>query len=330
MPVYLWWGEDDYQMEKQIIALKHRVVAEAWQDFNYLHLPATSEAEVITGLAQAVTPVFGMGDRLTWLSNTTICQKSSDTLLKELERTLEHLPANSHLLFTSTSKPDSRLKVTKLLQKYGTMQEFAPIPPWKAEAIATAIKQQATAIGLNLAPPAIDYLVSAVGNDLRRMDMELTKLALCYPEATHTANPKPLNLEQVRELVIATAGNSIQLAQAINHGQIAPALQILAELLRNNEAGLRICATLVGQFRTWTLVKLALNAGHKDDSISRIAELGNPKRVYFLKQEVQHHTAEQWLKTLPILLDLEASLKRGADEKTALTTAIVQLCHCWN
>ncbi len=326
MPVYVWWGEDDYQMEKQIIALKHRVVAEAWQDFNYLHLPATSEAEVITGLAQAVTPVFGMGDRLTWLSNTNICQKCSDTLLKELERTLEHLPANSHLLFTSTNKPDSRLKATKLLQKYGTMQEFAPIPPWKPEAIAQAVQQHATQMGLNLDPKAIDYLVTAVGSDLRRMDMELTKLALCYPKAS----PKPLNVEQVKELVIATAGNSIQLAQAINQGQVPQALQILAELLRNNEAGLRICATLVGQFRTWTLVKLALSEGYKDESISRIADLGNPKRVYFLKQEVQHHSPDQWLKTLPILLNLEANLKRGTDEASALTTAIIQLCQCWS
>jgi len=330
MPVYVWWGEDDYQIAQQIAALKQKVVAREWQDFNYLHLHATSETEVIAGLAQAVTPVFGTGDRLTWLSSTNIMQKCSDNTLKELERTLKHLPANSHLLLTSTSKPDSRLKVTKLLQQYGTIQEFAPIPPWKPEAIAQALQQRATQIGLNLAPKAIDYLVTAIGSDLRRMDMELTKLALCYPEATQTPSPKPLSLEQVTELVLATAGTSIQLAQAINHGQVSQALQILAELLRNNEAGLRICATLVGQFRTWTLVKLALNAGYKDDSISRIAELGNPKRVYFLKQEVQHHSAEQWLKTLPILLNLEASLKRGAEEQTALTTAIIQLCQCWN
>ncbi len=325
MPVYLWWGEDDYQLEKQIIALKRRVVAEEWQDFNYLRLNAASEAEVALGLAQAVTPPFGRGDRLTWLHNVPIFQKCSDNLLGELERTLRHLPANSHLLLTSTSKPDSRLKATKLLEKYGEIEQFAPIPPWKPEAIAQAIRQQATAIGLNLSPPAIDYLVSAVGNDLRRMDMELSKLALCYGTPT-----KPLSQEQVKELVISTAGTSLQLAQAINSGNVSHALRILGELLRSNEAGLRICATLVGQFRTWTLVKLALEAGYKEDNISQIAELGNPKRVYFFKQEVQHHTAEQWLKTLPILLELEASLKRGAEEKTALTTAIVQLCQCWS
>jgi len=329
MPVYLWWGEDDYQLEKQITALKHQVVAPEWQDFNYLHLNASNETEVIRGLAQAVTPVFGTGDRLTWLSHTSIYQNCSDSLLKELERTLEHLPPNSHLLFTSTSKPDSRLKVTKLLQKYGAIQEFSPIPPWKPEAIAQAVHQQATHLGLNLSPPAIDYLVTAVGSDLRRLDMELTKLALCYPEASQRP-PKPLSLGQVKELVIASASSSIQLAHAINHGQIPQALQILAELLRNNEAGLRICATLVGQFRTWTLVKLALSAGEKDDAISKIAELGNPKRVYFLKQEVQHHSPEQWLNTLRILLNLEASLKQGAEEQTALTTAITQLCQCWN
>jgi len=324
MPVYFWWGEDDYQLEKQITALRRRAVVPEWQDFNYLCLKATSEAEVVMGLAQAVTPPFGTGDRLTWLKDVSICQKCSENLLQELERTLRHLPSNSHLLFTSPSKPDSRLKVTKLLEKYGEMVPFEPIPPWKPETIATAIQHQATAIGLNLSPQAIDYLVSAVGNDLRRMDMELHKLALCYGTPA-----KPLSREQVKELVISSAGTGIQLAQAINQGHTAQALQILAELLRNNEAGLKICAILVAQFRTWTLVKLALEAGYKEDSISQLAELGNPKRVYFLKQEVQHHPTAQWLKTLPVLLNLEASLKQGAEEKTALTRAIMELCQCW-
>jgi DNA polymerase-3 subunit delta len=324
LAIYFWWGEDDYQLQKRVKLLRQKVVDPSWQDFNYRQFPCLGEQEVIAGLVEAITPVFGAGDRLTWLSNTTICQKCSDETLKELERTLPQIPPNSHLLFTAIQKPDSRLKVTKLLQKFASFEEFAVIPPWKPEAIGAEVKKQAQELGLSLSQGAVDYLVEAVGNDLRRMDMELHKLVLSY--GTHS---QTISREQVQELVLASAASSIQLAQALKNGEGDRALRLLAELFRNNEAGLRICATLVGQFRTWLLVKLAIAGGEKDETIAKIAELGNPKRVYFLRQEVQSHPAEQWLQVLPILLELEVSLKRGADEATAFSRMIFQVCQLW-
>jgi len=323
MPLHLYWGEDDYQIHAHIHKLRQKVLDRDWQDFNYQVINASGEVELNQGLAEALTPPFGAGDRLTWLNHVSIWQKCSDATLEALSRTLQHLPPNSHLVLTGAGRPDSRLKVTKLLQQYGEWQECNPIPAWKPELIAQMIKQQADGLGLALSAPAIDYLVSAVGGDLRRMDMELQKLAIA-----HRGYSKPLTVAQVQPLVLSAAGNSLQLAQAIKNGQLDRAIQLLGELIHNNEAGLRICATLVGQFRTWVLVKSALAQGEKDDAVAKIADLGNPKRVYFLKQEVQNHSLEQWLATLPVLLELEANLKRGTDDLTALTVAIEQLHNC--
>lgn len=323
MPLHIFWGEDDYQIQKRIHKLRQQMLDRDWQDFNYQVLNASGEAEFNQWLAEALTPPFGAGDRLTWLSHVSVWQKCSEATLEELSRTLPHLPLNSHLVLTGPGKPDSRLKITKLLQKHGEIQECNPIPPWKPELIANLVKQQAEIIKLALSPPAIDYLVSAVGSDLRRLDMELQKLSIA-----HVGYTKPLTAHQVQSLVLSSASNSLQLSQAIKNGQKDRSMQLLGELIRNNEAGLRICATLVGQFRTWVLVKNATAQGEKDEAVAKIAELGNPKRVYFLKQEVQDHTLNQWLATLPILLELEASLKRGTDDLTALTIAIRQLTQC--
>ena len=322
MPVYFYWGDDDYQISQAVKKLIDTHVDPMWRDFNYAKIIATGDLEVINGLNQAVTAPFGMGSRLTWLADTAIAQRCAESLLAELERTFSYLPVDSYILFTSSNKPDGRAKSTKLLQKYAQVLEFALIPPWKTDAIAQLVKQAAAEINLNLSNDGVDLLVDAIGNDTRRLTMELQKLQL-----SHHGKTKPLTAKEIAPLVQATAHNSLQLASAIRSANTSQALSLIAELLRNNEVGLRICATLVGQFRTWLWIKLMQELGVRDDKeIADAAEIGNPKRIYFLKQEVQGLNSQKLMRSLSILLYLEADLKHGKDETATLQTAIIELC----
>jgi DNA polymerase-3 subunit delta len=322
MPVYFYWGDDDYQISQAVKKLIDTYVDPMWRDFNYVKIYATADLEVMDGLNQAVTAPFGMGNRLTWLADTAIAQRCSEPLLAELERTFNHLSVDSYILFTASNKPDGRAKSTKLLQKYAQILEFSLIPPWKTDAIAQLVKQAATEIDLKLSSDGIDLLVDAIGNDTRRLTMELQKLQL-----SHHGNNKPLTAKEISPLIQASAHNSLQLASAIRSANVSQALTLIAELLRNNEVGLRICATLVGQFRTWLWIKLMQESGERDDKIiAEAAEIGNPKRVYFLKQEVQGLNSQKLMRSLSILLRLEADLKHGKDETATLQTAIIELC----
>lgn len=322
MPVYFYWGDDDYQISQAVRKLTDTYVDPMWRDFNYVKIHATGDLEVMNGLNQAVTAPFGMGNRLTWLEDTAIAQRCSESLLIELERTFNHLPVDSYILFTASNKPDGRAKSTKLLQKYAQILEFSLIPPWKTDAIAQLVKQAATEIDLKLSSDAVDLLVDAIGNDTRRLTMELQKLQL-----SHHGQTKHLTAKEISPLVQVSAHNSLQLAAAIRTSNVSQALTLVAELLRNNEVGLRICATLVGQFRTWLWIKLMQESGERDDkAIADAAEIGNPKRVYFLKQEVQGLNSQKLMRSLSILLRLEADLKHGKDETATLQTAIIELC----
>jgi len=322
MPVYFYWGDDDYQISQAAKKLISTHVDPMWRDFNYTKINATGDLEVMNGLNQAVTSPFGMGSRLTWLADTAIAQRCAESLLAELERTFKNLPVDSYILFTSSNKPDGRAKSTKLLQKYAQILEFSLIPPWKTDAISQLVKQAATEIDLKLSADGVDLLVDAIGNDTRRLTMELQKLQL-----SHHGKTKPLTAKEIAPLVQASAHNSLQLAGAIRAANTSQALSLIAELLRNNEVGLRICATLVGQFRTWLWIKLMQESGERDDkAIADAAEIGNPKRVYFLKQEVQGLNSQKLMRSLSILLRLEADLKHGKDETAALQTAIIELC----
>jgi DNA polymerase-3 subunit delta len=322
MPVYFYWGDDDYQISQAVKKLIDNSIDPMWRDFNYTKINASGDLEVMDGLNQAVTSPFGMGSRLTWLADTAIAQKCSESLLAELERTFQNLPNNSHILFTSSNKPDGRAKSTKLIQKHAKVLEFSLIPPWKPEAIAQLVKQAATEIDLKISADGIDLLVDTIGNDTRRLMMELQKLQL-----SHHGKTKPITAKEIASLVQASAHNSLQLAGAIRNANTSQALTLIAELLRNNEVGLRICATLVGQFRTWLWIKLMQEAGERDDkAIADAAEIGNPKRVYFLKQEVQGLNSQKLMRSMSILLRLEADLKHGKDETATLQTAIIELC----
>ncbi len=320
--MYFYWGNDEYRLSLAVDRLRQKVVDGAWQDFNFTKIVGLSDTQIIEGLTIAMTAPFGNGGRLTWITDCPIGKKCSDSLLAQLDRCGQSLAANSHLVFSHADKPDSRVKSTKLLQKYGDIVEFSLIPPWQQEAILTTIDQAVKAAQLPLKEEAIEFLAEAIGNDTRRLEQELQKISLWLG-----GSQTPPTVAELGQLVTSSAHNSLQLGQAIREGNTSRALALLQELLLNNEPGIRIVATLTGQFRTWLQVRVMQEAGEKDDKvIAQFAELGNPKRVYFLKKEVQSLQARQLFQGLEILLQLEVSLKRGAEEVGTMQTALIRLC----
>lgn len=112
MPAYFFWGDDDFQLQAAVQALRQQTLDETWASFNYDVIPATVANGPVQALNQAMTPPFGLGKRFVWLQNTSLGQRCPDEILVELERTLPTLPAESVLLLTSPNKPDGRSKFT--------------------------------------------------------------------------------------------------------------------------------------------------------------------------------------------------------------------------
>ena len=325
MPVYLYWGEDTYRLSEAVQSLHQQVLDPAWQSFNVDKIDISSgtegTAQIIQGLNQSMTPPFGRGQRLVWLVNPLVGATSE--IVAEFERTLSMLPSTSHLLLTQKTKPDGRSKITKLLQKQGQVCEFALIPPWKTTEILQMVKRVAHDLEVKMTQAAGERLAEAVGNDTRRLYGELQKLKLY---SLSSATGQLIDIDIVQQLVRSTTQNSLQLAEAILQGQPEQALGLLSELLSINEPSLKISATLTRQFRTWLWVKLMMESGEQDERvIAEAAEVGNPKRIYFLKQAVQTIHLRQLRQTLACLLDLEVSLKRGEDAHSVLMTKVIEM-----
>lgn len=323
MPVYLYWGEDDFAIERAVEALQAKILAPNWLEFNYHKLPGDRSETIIEGLNQIMTPIFGLGERLVWLIDTNICQSCDSDTLIQLEQTLPVIPSNSHLLLTTNKKPDGRLKSTKLMQKYALIKDFSLLPPWKIAEIQDRVREIAREIGVKLNANAIELLAESVGNNTRQIWNELTKLKLYLNDRDAVIDEKV-----VAELVVCNTQNSLQLASAILEGKTSTALGLVRDLLDRNEPVLRIIATLVGQFRTWTIVKSMQERGEKDNKlIAAAAEISNPNRLYFINKEIASISATKLVATLPLLLDLEYSLKTGKPAAATLQTKTIELCN---
>jgi DNA polymerase III subunit delta len=319
MAIYLFWGEDDFAMQQAIKALRDRTLDPDWASFNSDKLPPDQPDAVMQALTLAMTPPFGAGQRFVWLADTGICQRCPDEVLQELERSLPVIPDATVLLLTSSGKPDSRIKAMKLLKQHAEIREFEVIPPWKTDLLERQVQQTAQSMGLTLTKGATEQLAEAVGNQSRLLHNELEKLSLF-------CGSKPIDEAAIAALVTSHSQNSLKLAAAIRQGQSDRALSILSELLGNNEPALRIVATLVGQFRTWLWIKLMTEARERDEAIAKAAEISNPKRIYFLKQEVAGVSLVGLERSLSILLELEYGLKLGADPLMLCQVKLIELC----
>ena len=322
MPVYLYWGEDDFALQRAAKALRDQVLDPNWTSFNLDKIPPEQPDAVLQALNQAMTMPFGAGSRFVWLVDTPLCQRCSEELLAELERTLPVIPDATVLLLTTTNKPDGRIKSTKLLQRHAEIREFSPIPPWKTDLLMQQTRQAAQEVGVKLTADAIDRLVEAVGNHSRQLYTELEKLKL-YAASPQTA----IDAAAVDQLVTTSTQSSLQLAAAIRQGDTARTLTLLEDLFRQNESPLRIVATLITQFRLWLWIKLMVESGERDErAIAQAAEVGNAKRIYFLQQEVRSVRLDRLLQTLPLLLELEVGLKQGAEAVSLMQTKAIELC----
>lgn len=321
MPIYYFWGEDDFQMNQAIAHLRDRSLDAAWASFNYDKIGADDPEGPVVALNQAMTPPFGTGQRFVWLVDTTLGQRCNETVLKEFERTLPKLPETSVLLLSSRQKPDGRSKFTKLLQKHGDIKAFDTIPPWKTDQIAKHVEKTAQNLGIALTSEAVDLLAEAVGNQTRQLMLELEKVSLYWGDRSGAIDADTVSL-----LVTVSTQNSLKLAAAMREGQTERALGLLSDLLNRNEPALRIVSTLVGQFRTWLWVKTLMEAGERNpQTIAKAAEVGNPKRIYFLQKEVTALSTAQLRRVLEHLLELETGLKLGKDETAMLQTKVVEI-----
>ena len=303
--IVLLTGDDQHAIQEQLNQYKAEIDAQ-WLTLCYHRFPADRLDQAIS---VARTRSLTGGKKLVIVENCHL-KHWGDTELETLQQ-LVQVPEFTILVFVATNV-DKRLKIYKHLVKYAKLFEFPLIPSWRTDLIEKAIATQAKKIKLVLSKNAVEYLAEAIGNDMTRAATELRKLYIY-------GNGRQLELTEVKELVPCQTQNSLQLASAIRQGESNQVLHLLDDLLSRSEPLMVIVATLLTQFRTWLWVKSAIVSGIKKDSeLAQLCSISNPNRIYYLRQEVANTSINALAKAVTMMLDLEMSIKRGAESKDLL------------
>ncbi|OYE02170.1 DNA polymerase III subunit delta [Nostoc sp. 'Peltigera membranacea cyanobiont' 232] len=303
--IVLLTGDDQHAIQEQLNEYKAEIDSQ-WLTLCYHRFPAD---RVDRAISVARTRSLTGGKKLVIVENCHLKQWG-DTELETLQQ-LVQVPEFTILVFVATNV-DKRLKIYKHLVKYAKLFEFPLIPPWRTDLIEKAIATHAKKIKLVLSKGAVEYLAEAIGNDMTRAATELRKLYIY-------GNGRQLELAEVKELVPCQTQSSLQLASAIRQGESNQVLHLLDDLLSRSEPLMVIVATLLTQFRTWLWVKSAIVSGIKKDSeLAQLCNISNPNRIYYLRQEVANTSINALAKAVTMVLDLEMSIKRGAESKDLL------------
>lgn len=322
MPIHLIWGDDAAAQEHAIESLISEVIDPAWSSINLSRLDGADSGQASQALEEARTPPFGGGDRIVLLQRSPFCNACPNELADRFENALELIPATSHLVLCNPNKPDGRLRTTKALQKLVKLKQaheksFALPAIWDGAGQRELVERTSRDLGLQLEPEATTALVEAIGNDSTRLKSELQKLALhaeTYKEGRTTGEKSTLICaENVAALIEGMATNALQVGDSLLAGQAGEAIARLDALLDAGEPALRIVATLTGQIRGWLWVSLLEQQGERDVSvIAKAAGIGNPKRIYVMRKQLQGRPPQRFLNLLSRLLEVETALKRGA------------------
>lgn len=333
MPIHLIWGDDAAARDHAIEALISDVVDQAWSSINLSRLDGADAGQASQALAEARTPPFGSGGRLVLLQRSPFCNACPSELANRFEDVLDLIPETSHLVLCNPNKPDGRLRTTKALQKLVKLKQaneksFVLPAIWDGAGQQELVERTARDLGLQLEPEATTALVEAIGNDSTRLNAELQKLALHadirQESATANQSPTLIKAENVAALIEGMATNALQVGDSLLAGQAGEAIARLDALLDAGEPALRIVATLTGQIRGWLWVSLLEQQGERDvNVIAKAAGIGNPKRIYVMRKQLQGRPPQRFLALLSRLLEVEAALKRGAKPTDAFRDGLL-------
>ncbi len=200
MPVYLFWGDEDFTLENEIKAIKDKALDTAnggeISPLNYRCLDNPDFKNLIDAL-RAQPMMFGdivykiRADK--YFLETTKKVKLDDKQTDEIIKALELVSERVHIILTcpiekgDRKKPDSRKKLYKAVQKAGQIQEFSAFKAYEEYKILPILKSMAQKTGLKADNNTLTMIIRQTGSALRDLNTALEKLKLIiHPNNTIT------------------------------------------------------------------------------------------------------------------------------------------------
>lgn len=257
MGIYLLWGEDDFRLEKALIGLRNKILGNDISPLNHRVLK-NPEMQILLENIQTTGMMFGnllieIHSKNLFLRTKEGAASKGDSVDKIIDA-LEYLPQTVNVVFVcqiekgANKKIDGASKIVKALKKIGEVIEFQPFKSYQTKDLIDWINQNAKEKGLTIRPDAAQELLTAAGEDLRRLDSEIEKLELLvYPDKTIT--------KKFVDALGLSCDNIFTFADVLISNDKHKTHIELAKLLDKDDP-LRILGFLQSTIRRWLVLKL--------------------------------------------------------------------------
>lgn len=292
MNLYLFYGNNKSIINDKInnIINKYNIV-----DNNIIKYDLEDNLDNIIEEASMIS-LFG--DTKLILINATF---KEDIDVDKLEEYLKHYNNNTYIVFIANDKVDTRRKLYKLIDKYGSIEEVNSDNNYIRSYIKEYIKDYKI---------DINYFLSKVSDNLDNIKNELDKLMLYKMEDKNITN------KDIDDLVIPNIEEDIfALTDSVITNNIDKSITLYNKFMDKNYEPIYIIGLLGNQFTLLYQVKKLYNMGKSNNEIASILGV-HPYRVKLAIQNSYYYTEEDLIKYIYKLGNLDKDIKTGNIDKT--------------
>ena len=322
MAVFLFYGQEEYLMEKEIKKLKDELLDTSFMSMAYKVFD-NPDFHTILECVQSAPLMFGKTLTLISIDKYLIGNKMSldDKQIESLDYALSTINDSVNIIFVckvprdENKKPDSRKKFYKTLSKYSQVREFAQYRNYDKQ-LPSEIVKMAKEKELTISSDCVSVLIEQIGVNLTLIDSELEKLKV----ALHPK--KAVDVEAIRKYCVSSEDVFI-LADLILQGNKNEILKQYT-LLTEKRHPLEIFSVLQSSFQRFIFIK---NYERKMNSKDIASKLKMHEFVLQKTQEKLRKTSlEKLVQIRENLIEAEYKLKTGkvASSEIVLELALLQ------
>lgn len=302
---YVVYGEEQYQVRKQIDALIRKEVQER-DDMNTITYDAT-QCSIDVILEDAQTIPFFTDKKVIVVQNANFLSASNDTDidLDKLESYLE-TPMEETILILSGSfaKMDTRKKIVK---KITSLCQVMVCNRLDKQTLPNYVREELKKRQIEMQPATFQYLCERLPFDIGTIQNELAKLEL-YGTA--------ITMDVVKQLITRSLEeDAFTMVNAVVEKNIKKCFQIWEDMQVLNKDPIYLIALIASQFHLLYNVKVLTMKGIRDQGEIAQSLSVHPYRVKLAMPILQRLSAEQILSLLHKLATLDQNIKSGRIEK---------------
>lgn len=278
-PVYVLYGGETYLRDIAAKTIADLTFGEGeMRDFNETEFSLNVEGNLRSALAAAEQLPMMARRRVVRVCDVRVGATSNkDTLKEDDEAVLSSFlanPADSAVVIFIADELNGVRKMGKMLREKAVAVEFKPLED--AELMKWARDKMAEA-GSAIDEGTLRHLVALVGPDVRRLTVEIEKLA------TAALPEKQITLDLVESLVPNTRElDNFQLTDQLLSGNKDKALQIMKKILDDGAEPLMLLGLLSYNFRRLLMAKDMMEQGLPRPEVAKVVKLRYSDQEHFL------------------------------------------------